>query len=143
MAEVKGTNEEQQRSAMEVINNLSEKDSLSEFEYELLKGAQDVVHTARWKREMILDRINTSDIKDMFPLYKQLSDMDVESHEDVIGAQKLLTEYGYYGDELDSLYGENTKRARLEMKEDISRHPQFLVHTVMEQARNLFDSWGD
>lgn len=126
--------------AYQVIEELGEKDNLSEFEYELLTGATNALDNFR--RNRLREQINKIDIQKMFPIYKQLRNMDVESHEDVIQAQKIMKEHGYYAGELDSLYGPATKTARGEIEEDIMYHPQFLVHSIVEQAKGLFNNWN-
>lgn len=127
--------------ALEIVNSISQNsgEQLSEIEYELLTSATDVLKEVR--RDSLKTAINQGNIQELYPIWSQLKNMDVTSHADVGEAQQILKTHGYYQDEIDSLYGGNTKEARLQMEADILDHPKFLVNVIMEQAKGLFQTW--
>jgi hypothetical protein len=128
------------RIAQQLVDDLSERDNLNHIDMQLLTTATNLLESRRSEERRL--NINEANIKDLVPIYKQLTNMDVESHESVIDAQKVLKKHGYYADQLDSLYGPATKEARIQMEDDIRNHPQFLVNMVMDQARGLFENWN-
>ena len=117
-------------------------DGLSVFEHELLTLSQDIISQA--KADSLQENLNKKDIKELTELYSFLQNIDVESHKEVEEAQKVLKEFGYYEDEIDSFYGKNTKAARQQMTTDILQHPDFVSNFIIEGAKDLFDKvWGE
>ena len=132
-------------AAYEIMKLFSERDletePLADYEIDIYDNAKEVISTVR--RDSLRAVLHQTDIKQVSKDYKFLKNMDVESHSDVGKAQGVLKGYGYYTDSVDSLYGSNTKTARLQMESDALYHPEYFTNYIMEQARGLFDNWAD
>ena len=136
---------EKLNAAYEILNLFSQRDletqPLENYEIDIYENAKKLVSEAR--RDSLRNVLHQTDIKQVSKDYNILANMDVESHEDVGRAQKILQNYGYYTDNVDSLYGSKTKTARNQMESDVLYHPDYFSNFIIEQARGLFDNWAD
>jgi hypothetical protein len=110
-----------------------------EYEKATLDRAKEIVRLGN--RNIAKNQLLEADPNTVASEYDFLARLDVESNKEVGKAQKILQKYGYYTDEIDNLYGVNTKEARLAMQNDVLANQKFTINWLMDQARGLFQNW--
>jgi hypothetical protein len=128
---------EEAHKAVKDLNLKVVKKGLTEYESALLQEANRVIENDR--RDQLKLAIGKVDPGVINSEYEFLNTLDEGSSKEVIKAQKILSKYGYYEGELDSLYGGQTTQAVDEFKSDVSGDPKFTIDWILEQAKGIFD----
>jgi hypothetical protein len=127
--------------ARKTVQLLESKTDLSEYEMAMLNRATEIV--SQNYRDSLIVELGNKDPNMINQEFDFISRMNVESQKDVIQAQEILKKHGYYTDELDSLYGVNTKASREAFQYDVLNNQKFTINRIIEQAKGLFQNWID